>query len=483
MTQQKQERLDVARIMRKIRSETRVHNEEIARRIERAHKQIEEQIPQVLDSRLYRLVRAQREAFDRYYDRMVSYLTEQEPNYANIRRTLAELNRLIAEPSLAPGPRDRWWNPRWWLKRALGPIRRFVLRGQNTLNALMRDTLIYLFNHSAHIEAERLQLEMGIHLTRMMEILIEQIEVSRRYVQEWLRVTMPPIADYMQELHKNSFERQAEALSAFEEDMARRLEQFAADWRMRLDRVTAPVQGGGLGKTAGTIGFDTLRFADSLRGSPEELRRQQAHYVEHFRDQQNVLDAGCGRGEFLELLRDNGISAYGVDLDENMVRYCRERGLDVRLEDVVDHLAGLPDDSLGGVVAFQVIEHLDFPSLFQMFRLAARKVRSQGVILLETVNPTCLTTFSGAFYADPTHQHPVHPEAVRRMLEVVGFGDVRIEYLNPIEESDKLQLLPADPSADPAMRRLVDTFNQNIRLINSLLYNYADYAVIGRKTV
>jgi O-antigen chain-terminating methyltransferase len=94
-----------------------------------------------------------------------------------------------------------------------------------------------------------------------------------------------------------------------------------------------------------------------------------------------------------------------------------------------------------------------------------------------------LTTFSGAFYADPTHQRPIHPEAIRRMVELHGFGDVRIEYLNPIEESDKLEYLASESNTEPALRKMVETINRNLRRMNSLLYNYADYAVIGRKTV
>lgn len=469
--------------MREIRQETRARHEEIARRIERAHKQIEGQLPQLFDDRLRRLVYNRSEMFNRYYERMLTYLADQEPNYANVRRTLAEVNRLIEEPEAPPGHRDRWWNPRSWMKKALAPLRRYVLRRQNDLNGLMRDTLAYLFNHSAHIEIMRLELEMDVQVIQTMEILLEQVEMSRRYFQEWLRVSLPPIADYIDELYRHSMERQTEAITSLQEDMERRLEQFADDWGIRLGDMARRMPEMAAGKTAAVVGFDALRFADSLRGSPEEVRRRQARYVEFLRGQQNVLDGGCGRGEFLELLRDNGISAYGVDSDENMIRCCREKGLDARFEDIIDHLTGILDGSLGGLVALQLIEHFDFASFLQMLRLAVRKVRSGGVVILETVNPSCLTTFSGAFYADPTHQRPIHPEAARRMLEIVGFDDVRIEYLSPVEEADKLATLATDQINDPILRKVMDTLNRNIRRINSVLYNYADYAVIGRKTV
>jgi O-antigen chain-terminating methyltransferase len=278
-------------------------------------------------------------------------------------------------------------------------------------------------------------------------------------------------------------DRQAEAMTGLRESVARRLDQFTEDWGIRLCEMSRRMTDTPANTAAALVGFDSLRLADLLRGSREEVRRQQARYVGYLGGQENILDAGCGRGEFLDLLRENGFSAYGVDSDESMVRYCRERGLDARNEDILEHLGSLPDESLGGLVAFQLIEHLDIVGLFQLLRLAARKIRPRGVLILETVNPTCLTTFSGAFYADPTHLRPIHPEAARRMAEIVGFGDAKIEFMNPIGDADKLQYLTTGPNADPAMRKIVETLNQNLRRINSLLYNYADYAVIGRKTV
>ena len=467
--------------MRDLRDETRARHEEIARRFEHAHRQLEEKLPQGFDDRLRHLVRSRGELFNRYYGQMIAYLGEQEPNYVNVRQTLAEINRLLDETALPMGHRDRWWNPRSWLKRALSPIRRFVLRRQNEVNALMRDTLFYLFNHSSHIETQRIELEMGVQMIQAMNILLEQVEMSRRYMQEWLRVALTPIADYIAELQRHAAERQTEAIASVQENMTRRLEKFAGDWEIRLGEVTRGAAGVPVSKFAALVGFDNLKFAQSLRSRTEEVRRQQKHYVEYLRGHSEILDAGCGRGEFLELLRESQISAYGVDSDENMVAYCREKGLTVQCADILEYLAQLPDQSLGGLVALQLIEHFDFPSLFQLFRLAGRKIRPLGILILETVNPSCLTTFSGAFYADPTHQRPIHPEAARRMAEMVGFAEVGIDYLNPVKDGDKLKLLTGEDISDPVIRRIVDLVNADILLLNSVLYNYADYAVIGRK--
>jgi len=477
----KPDRVDVVRIMRQIRDETRARQAEVARRIEHAHKQLEAQFPKIFGDQLRKQVQAISQLFKQYRERMDDYIAEQEPNYATIQHTLAEINRLLSDPTPPPGVFDRWWNPRFWIKRLIEPLRRFVLRRQYEVNALMRDTLFYLVNHSAHIETERMALHLNVQLLQTIETLLEQLEMSIRYFHEWPRASLLEIAGYIDDLYERLSERQAKAVAELQEEVQRWRAQLVGEWGTRLADLSRQMPGVAPSKAASLAGFDYLQFADALRGDAEHVRHQQMHYVPFLRGQENVLDAGCGRGELLELLRDNGIPAYGVDADERMVRHCRQKGLDARCEDITSHLTGLPDQSLGAVVALQLVEHLDFADLFQLLQMAYKKTRPEGVIILETVNPTCLTTFSGAFYADPTHLRPLHPEALRRMLEIVGYAEVKIEFLNPVEEAHQLKPLDPGPFNDPGLRRFVETMNQNIRRINSVLYNFADYAVIGRK--
>ncbi len=477
----RRERLDVARIMRQLRDETRARESEIARRIEFARQQLEGQIPQVFDDSLRKRVQELSSLFNQYWERTARYLGEQEPNLANIQRTLAEVNRLVADPSPPMGAYDRWWNPRYWVKCLLVPIRRFVLRRQYEVNALMRDTLVYLVNHSSHIDSLRAELELNTQIFQALEGLIEHLDAALRYFHEWPRVSLLHVAEYIESLYEQSDERQTEALAAFRADIQKMLDHLADDWRMRLAELSRQMPKLAPGKAAAVVGFDYHAFAEMLRGSPDALRRRQACYLKYLAGQGPVLDCGCGRGEMLELLRDSGIAAYGVDLDERMIHVCREKGLDARCQDAITHLAELPDGSLGGVVALQLIEHLDFADLYQFLLLSINKLRPNGVAIFETVNPTCLTTFSGAFYADPTHVRPIHPEAARRLLEVVGFSDVQIDYQSPVDESDQLKIVEEDSFVDSGVRRMIEIINQNIHKINSLLYNYADYAVIGRK--
>jgi O-antigen chain-terminating methyltransferase len=223
-----------------------------------------------------------------------------------------------------------------------------------------------------------------------------------------------------------------------------------------------------------------LNFEDRHRGTRDEIRRRQQDYLDLFRSGP-VLDVGCGRGEFLELCRETGVEARGVDTDAGMVARCRETGLAVEQADALAHLASLPDATLGGIFCAQVIEHLPPDALVALVRLAHAKLRPGGVLLCETPNPACLTVFSGAFYADLTHIKPIHPEAARFLLEAAGFRDVEIRSVNPCQPELRLQRI------EPFwyMRRYEEAFlqpiNDNFARLNDLLWGAQDYAVVGRK--
>ena len=194
-----------------------------------------------------------------------------------------------------------------------------------------------------------------------------------------------------------------------------------------------------------------------------------------------MLDVGCGRGEFLELCREIGVEARGIDVDAAMVARCREAGLAAEHGDALAYLESHADGALGGIFSAQVIEHIPPEALVALVRLAYRKLRPGGVLLCETPNPACLTVFSGAFYVDLSHLKPIHPEAARFVLEAAGFRDVEIRYVNPVPPDGKLQRL------EPFwyMRRYEEVFlsqiNDNFERLNQLLWGAQDYAVIGRR--
>lgn len=228
-------------------------------------------------------------------------------------------------------------------------------------------------------------------------------------------------------------------------------------------------------------GAGYLAFEDQHRGPREEIKRRQAVYLPHFRPavtrEAPLLDLGCGRGEFLELCREAGLPARGVDVSPAMAAFCRDLGLDVTEADGLAHLRTLPPASLGGILLSQVIEHLGLDQLTELVALCAEKLVPGGALVAETVNPESLSTFAGAFYVDLTHNKPVHPEAASFLWRWAGLGDVQVLYLSPVPADQRLEPLPAEAGA-PAW---VGVFNRNVARLNQLVYGPLDYAVVGRK--
>lgn len=208
--------------------------------------------------------------------------------------------------------------------------------------------------------------------------------------------------------------------------------------------------------------FDYLRFAQRFRGSEEYVRRGLMFYLPHFRDRQSVLDIGCGRGEFLELMRENGITARGIDLGEESVNLCRSKGLDAETADLFPYLAGLAEGSVDGIFCSQVVEHLPPARLPEFVALARRALVRGGLLAIETPNPECLAIFSTHFYLDPTHHRPVPPGLLCFYLEEAGFGRLRVERLAPAIESM------------PALAELPDGFRQ-------AFFGSLDYAVLAER--
>jgi O-antigen chain-terminating methyltransferase len=223
--------------------------------------------------------------------------------------------------------------------------------------------------------------------------------------------------------------------------------------------------------------FDYFGFEERFRGSEQDIKERQRVYLEYFQRQENILDIGCGRGEFLELLRKAGIKALGVDTDLDMVLYCREKGLDIVEEDAFVYLETLPDASLGGIFAAQLIEHLEPGRVIELVKLCYRKLRSGGVLILETPNPTCLMVFAASFYMDFSHIRPLHPEAMRFLLASAGFQDIELKYAGPVDDTRRLPSLPDIGLPGETM----ETFRRGVERLNDLLYGYQDYAVIGKK--
>ena len=207
---------------------------------------------------------------------------------------------------------------------------------------------------------------------------------------------------------------------------------------------------------------DPLAFALRFRGSEEEIRRRQTFYVPYFRGAGQVLDLACGRGEFLELLREAGVNARGVDLDPACVEICRAKGLDVEQRGAFDCLEQLPPSTLDAIFCSHFVEHLPAAQVPELIRLASSRLVPGGLLAVETPNPQCLATLAAAFYADPTHQRPLPAPLLRFYFEEAGFGGIEVHPLSPASE------------VYPELAALPDAFRD-------AFFGGMDYAILGRR--
>jgi SAM-dependent methyltransferase len=302
--------------------------------------------------------------------------------------------------------------------------------------------------------------------------------VVKRLLRKLMRWYVEPMAadqrvfnDSVLKLVDALSERTDAALAGREE-----LERLVGELEERLTRLERRRVTGGVAPPPMTAAAqpaasalpDYFAFESRMRGSVEQIRERQRTYLDDFRGAAPVLDAGCGRGELLSLLRDAGVEARGVDADADMVAYARGEGLDVEQADLVEYLGGLDDRSLGGIFMGQVVEHLPAAVLVHVLELAARKLRGGGILVAETINPLSPLALR-SYFADLTHAQPLVPETLQLLARQTGFASAEIRFLN--ESGDRLTE-PDDP-----------VIAANVRLLNQLLFGPQDYALVARTSV
>jgi len=247
------------------------------------------------------------------------------------------------------------------------------------------------------------------------------------------------------------------------------------------DRPVSPSFSSGVPQASNPLdSYKYVGFENLYRGSQEAIRERLESYLPYFDGAADVLDVGCGRGEFLDLLTARGISARGLDLNHEMVEVCRARGLEVTERDAVTYLEEQPDGALGGLFAAQVVEHLQPAYLLRFLDLAFQKLRPGAPIVLETLNPACWTAFFDSFIRDITHVWPLHPDTLRYLVLASGFPAARIEYRSPVAPQDRLQPVPG-LGGDAAAADFVETFNANVEKLNARMFTFLDYAIVGSR--
>lgn len=221
--------------------------------------------------------------------------------------------------------------------------------------------------------------------------------------------------------------------------------------------------------------IDYFKFENYFRGSRRTVKQAQNMYVEYFKNRNQILDLGCGRGEFLELMKENNINAVGIDAYEEFVEYCTINGFNAICADAISYVSNLVDNSVGGIFASQLIEHIDNSQLIQLCNDSYRKLLPGSYLVLETPNPTSLSIYTNAFYVDPSHNKPIHPKTLEYYLKQAGFNNIEIIYTEQSKVGYRLPLL------DGEYVKNLKEFNDGINCITDVLFGSQDYAIIAQK--
>ncbi len=464
--------------------------------------------------------RIEREAADRAYNEALTALDQALPKVPELPHP-----PVAYDESQLPAINDRWrviagdpaagltgWRRRAALMiwRLVGPI----VERQQSFNAALVD---HLNRNVATHRADREAIEAAIGTMRGE---LEQLEAFHTRLMLYLqtvtlfvdtKVRSEHIATLANMLESGvstvvaEYRRHAEAMTAREQRYVAAVDELRTSlasvqqtglmlkrelehgWPAGAPPPTPPVSGpAGAGSPAqapARLGDDKyVAFESRFRGSEADIRARLLHYVGLFNDADNVLDLGCGRGEFLALLRERGIRAHGLDINHEMVEACRAAGLEAHEGDALAYLESLQDASLGGLIAVQVVEHFQPAYLARFLDTAYHKLRPGSAIVLETLNPACWFAFFEAYIRDVTHAWPLHPETLKFLVVASGFQRVDLRWLSPYPADAKLQHIELPPDArTAAMTALARAFNENVDKANAVMFSYLDYAVVGRR--
>ncbi len=415
----------------------------------------------------------ERDAADRRYndaltnvDRALPRLAESQPppvpgdlSIAAIRDRLAILP---AQPPVASGLRGRLTRFVW---RLVAP----VFTRQQELNALI----------AAHLD--RLS-----DAVRRLASALPAAQASQRAELEAFVSFNSILVQYLQQITPY-IDTKSRALEASLDEVrmaATAAHRAATAARRQLDAGAAPAASAPspapVASEPRTLGAGYVGFEDLFRGAPEVIRARQTDYADRFAGASNVLDIGCGRGEFLQLLRERGVTAVGVDANAEMVDECRTRGLDAQHADALAYLAGLADDSLGGLTALQVVEHCEPDYLVRLLNTAFAKLRPGATIVLETINPACWVAFFESYIRDITHVRPLHPDTLKFLVVAAGFERADVHFRSPIAEGGRLQHAPTT-GLPAGVAELAQAVNANVDRLNERLFTFLDYAIIAIK--
>ena len=424
-----------------------------------------------------KLERQRLDADKRYNDALTAF------DAALVRVTLQVTAGLVADSTPPPVP-SGW---RGWPLRAIERWLTPWMERQHTFNARTADAIEALINrdHERATAFDQFQAALIAFLqqiTAFVETKDRQLtaQTSQR-IDEHQRILdlQQPMLETLPELHT-----QIAVVQRATGKLKRRLESIPDDAASAVAAASAARPADT--RNDSTDDYKYVGFEDQFRGSDENVAAKLGEYLPIFAGASDVIDLGCGRGEFLMALGSAGVRARGVDTNADMAAIARERGLDVTTGDALTYVDLLADESVGGIIATQVVEHLTARYLTRLLDSSHRALRPGAPIVLETINPACWYAFFSSYIRDLTHVHPVHPETLQYLLRASGFVRVEIRYREPVPEREKLKATAVSEdvrvSDDPMAKALTGvarTLDANAAILNRLIFTHMDYAVVG----
>lgn len=228
---------------------------------------------------------------------------------------------------------------------------------------------------------------------------------------------------------------------------------------------------------------DYRAFQDRFRGDAAEIADRMRGQVSWFEGLElPIVDLGCGRGEFLELLEKAGHRAIGVEINGAEVESCTSRGLTAEKSDLFDWLEAQDQESVGGLFLAQVIEHLPPPDWSRFVRLAVSRLAPGGRLVVETINPESVYALVRAYVIDPTHIRPVHPELLSFFAYRAGFADVTVHYQSEVAQGERVTAIDVSKyQANDELLTLVRELNDRLHRIDTLCCAPQEYTLVATR--
>jgi len=292
---------------------------------------------------------------------------------------------------------------------------------------------------------------------------------SARLIETRLATAQAEIIKFVELRTSEVYADLEKRLRSSEAEVSRRI-RLAADPEPRITE--RAVETSEMSHRDHTIDEHLYAFLEhAFRGPEAAIKDRQSSFLNVIPENLSspVLDIGCGRGEWLEVLRDAGVPGRGVDGNSAFVRECHEKGLDVLHGELPAVLGQLGDRCASGITMFQVAEHLPFGILISTLDECRRVITDDGFIIVEVPNIENLTVGASSFWIDPTHARPLHPAVLEFLLQHCGFTPTQ-------------RLYSASEPTSPDFNDLSETTREFLLRVALKLDGPGDVAIVARRS-